>query len=697
MKTSLFFLLPLCALAAALPAAHQGSARALPQNAASFTFRALSAAPPAVPRYGKFEASWTLPHQTGNPFDPQDNDLQVAFSGPNGQRAVVPAFWDGDRWRVRYAPTAVGRYTLHVLRGSKNTAVTGLTASSFQCAASSETGFVHAKAQPVPHFVFDTGQSYYPLGMDVAWTGGTGPDYPAYFAAMGQARMNWARVWMNHWDGKNLDWAQDKANNPRRGYLLLDVARRWDMIMDQAARNNIYVQMTLQHHGQYTAKTDSNWADNPWNAANGGFLQKPDDFFTDAEARRLTRAKFRYVVARWGYSSHLLSYELFNEVQNIGESNTHFADVAAWHQEMAAYIRSLDTNHHLVTTSNSDPGTPLAQIGLDYDQIHTYPPDIVSYFAALKPAAPVPIFVGEWGYSGNGSLAEKKLVLHNGLWAGMMTPTAGAGQFWYGDAVMANHWWPEFQSATGFLQALHVPAIPSHAALVSTTTAPGPLAELSFAPPDGWGPTTRTNVTLTPGGPPPDLSGISSFVQGTNHRDLLPKPIVFDVTCTQPGEFRLEIGTVAAAGAHPVLTLDGQPTQEQDFPAAPKDHAAGQTLSLTLGAGRHQVGLFNTGTDWFVLNRIVVTHYAPPVAALARGTSASAVFWAYTRPGGPSEARGAQIAFPTLVPGAYTVRLWDIAAGRPLPVTHVNASHAGLQVLLPVFQGDIAGVAVKTP
>lgn len=696
----LFFplmLLPLGALVSAGPATAQSlPARAVSAAADRQSTRSLLAAGKVtVPRYGKFEASWTLPRQTGNPFDPQDNDIQADIRGPHDLHTVVPAFWDGDRWRVRYAPPIVGRYTLRVLRDGKSTDTFGLAPGAFRCVASQDAGFVHAQPQPAPHFVLDNGLPYYPLGMDVAWTGSDEPAYPQLLRTMGGNGMNWARIWMNHWDGKNLDWAQDKANNPRRGDLLMDVARKWDVIFDAAAQNNVYVQMTLQHHGQYTAKTDSNWADNPWNIANGGFLHAPDDFFTDAEARRLTKAKYRYIVARWGYSTHLLSYELFNEVQNIGEAQTHFADVVAWHKEMAAYIRSLDTNHHLVTTSNSDPGTPLAQIGLDYDQIHAYPPDMVSYFAALRPQAAVPVFVGEWGYSDSASLADKLAFLHNGLWAGMMTPTAGAGQFWYGDAVVRNNWWPEFRSATAFLRMLHVPSVPSQSALTPTLSAPGALADLSFAPPDGWGPTTRTLVTLAPGGATPSLSGVSSYVQGRNHRDLLPRPLVFSLTCAQPTEFRLEMGTVAAGGAHPALTLDGQPGAEHDFPAAPKDHEAGQNLSVQVPPGVHQVSVFNTGADWFVLSRVVVTHYVPPVAALARGTNHSAVFWAYARPGAPDTVAGAQIAFPKLLPGAYRVQLWDIANGKPLSASRVTATAAGLRIPLPVFTRDIAGVAVR--
>ena len=220
---------------------------------------------------------------------------------------------------------------------------------------------------------------------------------------------------MTFWDGRALDWAQDKTKNPTPGTLLLDAARRWDALLDAEAQG-IYVQVTLQHHGQYTEKVDPNWADNPWNAESGGFLARPADFFTDARARHLTRLKYRYIVARYGCSTHVLAWELFNEVQNIKETDGCFASVVAWHKEMAAFLRSQDVNRHLVTTSLSLPGEPLGEIGLDFDQPHAYPLDIVSYFAALR-GGTVPLFTAEWG-PGNQKSPTAEAFLHDGLWAG---------------------------------------------------------------------------------------------------------------------------------------------------------------------------------------------------------------------------------------------------------------------------------------
>ena len=657
---------------------------------------ALCAPPPAVPRYSKFEASWTLPAQIGNPFDPADNDVRVTFSGPDHPPVTVPAFWDGDRWRVRFAPTRPGVYALSVHRNGQSVTPIALSPARFRCVPSASFGFIRRDPKVIQRFVFDNGRTFYPLGMDAAWTNHQMPDYPPTFVRMHAAGMNWVRIWMNYWDGKTLDWSPDKAKNPKPGYFLMDAARRWDTIMDAADKNGVFVQMTLQHHGPYTEHTDPNWRDNPFNMANGGFLARPDDFFTDAEARRLTRSKYRYIVARWGYSTHLMGWELFNEVQNITEARSHFADVVNWHKEMASAIRAEDTNRHLVTTSNSPTDDPLAKIGLDYDQIHVYTSDIVSFFAALH-GTDRPYFTGEWGPSD----AKKDMTeafLHDGLWSSLMAPTAGAGQFWYWDQVIPHAWWPQYASASGFLRAFSVGSHPGLTALSPRVRADGAYGDLSFTPPGGFEKATRETVTLSSNGQTPDLAGVPGFFQGQNHRDMMPRPIVFVLDCPSPCRFRLGVGNVAKAGAHPVLTVDGKQGAEADFPAGDADHDAAQTLSVDhLSAGPHRIGLFNTGPDWFVIHRLTVTRYAPPIAALAKGDAHHAFFWAYARDRSGAKPAQATLVLPGLAPGTYHVRLWDPWQGREIAPVQAVTRAGAVEVALPRMTRDLAGMVAPMP
>jgi len=652
------------------------------------------AALPAVPRFAKFEASWTLPGQAGNPFDPADNDVRVTFGGPGLPSVSVPAFWDGDRWRVRFAPTRPGPYALSVERNGQSVAPVGLRPARFRCVPSASFGFVRRDPSVTQRFVFDNGRTFYPLGMDAAWTNGQMPAYAPAFARMHAAGMNWARVWMTHWDGKNLEWTPDKAHNPPIGRYDLAAARRWDVIMDAAEKDGVFVQMTLQHHGPYTEKTDPNWRDNPFNAANGGFLAHPDDFFTDSRARLLTRNKYRYIVARWGYSTHLMGWELFNEVQNITEARPHFDDVVNWHKEMAQAVRAEDVNHHLVTTSNSPPGDPLAHVGLDYDQVHTYPADIVSFFAAQR-GADTPVFTAEWGPAD----AKKDMTesfLHDGLWSSLMAPTAGAGQFWYWDQVIPHSWWPQYASASGFLRAFSAGDHSGLAALSPRLRTTGALGELSFTPPGGFEKATRETVTLSADGRTPDLSGVPSFIQGSNHRDMMPRPITFVLDCPTSCRFLLDIGAVAKAGAHPVLTVDGGPGAGADFPAASADRDAKQTLAVELSAGPHRVGLSNTGTDWFVVRRLAVTHYAPPVAALAKGDARHAFFWAYSRDRSASAPVKATLVLTGLAPGAYIVRLWDPWRGHEIAPVRAVTRAGAVEVMLPAMTRDVAGMVAPS-
>ena len=188
-----------------------------------------NANPTNIPAYAKFEASFTVSGQTGNPFDPLQNDIDVAFRNERGNTVIVPAFWDGDRWRVRFAPEHVGTYTLRVLRsGAAIPTPADLTASTFHCVRSGDPGFIRVDKKSPQHFVFDNGEAYYPQGIDVAWSGGNVPAYPEMIGKLGAAHMNWARVWMTFWDNKALEWASDKSKNPPIGQYSLDAARRWD-------------------------------------------------------------------------------------------------------------------------------------------------------------------------------------------------------------------------------------------------------------------------------------------------------------------------------------------------------------------------------------------------------------------------------------------------------------------------------------
>ena len=134
--------------------------------------------------------------------------------------------------------------------GAKTTPKT-LNPTAFTVTGAPEAGFIARDPSHPTRFAFDNGAVYYPLGNDVPWRSGPNADVPDYLTQMGAAGENWARVWMCHWDGKNLDWPAVPGN---LAALNLNVARHWDAIIDSAEKNGVYLQITLQHHGQYSTR-----------------------------------------------------------------------------------------------------------------------------------------------------------------------------------------------------------------------------------------------------------------------------------------------------------------------------------------------------------------------------------------------------------------------------------------------------------
>ena len=644
-----------------------------------------------VPQYSRFEGAFTVPGQSGNPFDPTANDVDVDIDGPAG-KSIVPAFWDGTGWKVRFTPTSTGAYSATVRRNGRACDAQWSTPSTFKCAKSKSAGFVRRSTELTQGFAFDNGEPFYPIGMNLAWLpNDDGKAYEEAFTSMNANGMRWARVWMTFWDDKALEWRSD-GKNPAIGELSLDSARKLDRVVDAAGKEGVYIQLVLQHHGQYTTKTDPNWSQNPFNVANGGFLKEPQDFFTDPKAIALTKAKYRYIVARWGYSPNIMAYELFNEVQNISEAHPDFSAVVNWHRQMADYLRSIDVDHHMVTASYTNPGNDLSKAGFDYLQIHDYVPDILTYFSTADYAtADRPVFVGEWGSNHK----QTEQTTHDGVWSSIFTNGAAPGMFWYWDQVQAQNWWPSFKSASTYLSRFGVHDQRTKTILPVVVDSPGKLSKLQFAFPGGWDSTKSFDIDLLPTGGITGLAGVSSFVQGNGHRDMTSQPILFRVHSTATGRFSVRAGRISANGAHPTLLVDGMPAVDRDYPGMGKDVDGNDTLGANLSPGEHTVSLFNNGPDWFTVDSISVDNYVPALAAFARTDGHTIDFWAYNRNRESTDPIDGTLTINNQPDGRYKIRYWDTTRQVELSSTIIKAVAGDLVIPIHGLVHDWAGTATR--
>ncbi|MCC6443211.1 MAG: DUF5060 domain-containing protein [Armatimonadetes bacterium] len=650
-------------------------------------------------RFQKMEVRFQPPPVTGNPFDYRQVDIRAVVSVPDGNTCRVPAFYDGEKgWKVRFTALRAGRHRWRfTLNGKPFRPGTMQTVLSPYEAM--HRGFVRRRGR---EFVFDSGARYYPLGHNQGWQTETGP-IPALLEAMGRAGENWSRIWMCHWDGKNLDWLSGEAMAKR--HLSLEAARRWDEIVEAAERSGLRLQVALQHHGPYSTTTDSNWRENPWNRANGGFLAAPEEFFTHPEALERTRMKYRYILARWGYSPAVMAWELWNEVQWTDAARKDWEKVARWHDDMAAFLRREDPFKHLITSSSMEPGHRQYR-NLDYAQPHVYTADIISHFrrgagSLLKSGKPA--FYGEWGPSGR-SLWDTRF-LHQGLWAGIMTPASGAPGWWAWDRLTPEEMLRHFRPVSLLLAQSGLASRPFLKIAPLKVLAEG-QAPLILSPQGGWSASRTDTVVLEPGGENREAAALPLFFQGKFHREMHPEAVRFLVRYAQPGFFKIRVGTVARAGAFPRLSLDGQEMHPevdgkpsdawQGYPPAVRDTRVSQTLAVPVPAGKHTVTLRNTGDDWFALEEIRLEPYAPALSALALADSRYMAGWIYHRGrldpedvSGQPAAEG-RIEITGLRPGPYRLVWWDTAKGRVIGRQTVKIAGPKTLISVPRFRRDIA-------
>ena len=623
--------------------------------------------------YPKIEASFTVLTPITDPFD-YSNDVRVLIVEPDSTTISLPAFFDGGTtWRVRHTPTMPGIFSVSniTLNGS------ALSYANLQPALWTVTGFPtgagHVRVDPANprRFITSNGRRFFPVGENMAWSS-PGANALNIFPKMGAAHENWSRVWMTHFYegsglGLNLDWP--KVNNTL-GQLSLNNAQHWDAIVAAADQAGIHFQMTLQHHGQYASTTgsnvDPNWEQNPYNTANGGFLSSATNFFTDATAQNLTKRKLRYIVARWGYSTSIMGWELFNEVQFTDAAYANQWDnIEAWHNMMASFLRSQDAYHHLITSS-SDLNEPIWD-QTDYYQHHDYPSDLITGIQGapdISAGQPVgPDFSGECGIN-----TTPHVGISPPVWAGLMAGQSGDAMPWYWDTIDPNNDYFLIKAAADFVT---VSGLADENALTKSTpqVATGSDGPLVFGLGGGFNPASQD--TFTVGASAPDGAGSAPpYLQSENgHPGWTPNGYTFNVSYPTAGIFSVQILQIAACGATLQIILDGVTKTNVTF--ANNQNCGGNyngtdtnvSFSINISPGSHSVQLLDTGNDWLLLGNITLNPYVAALGAYAIGTNDWQALWLWNRANvfaaTPGPSASGTVAVAGLDAGTYSGTWWD--------------------------------------
>lgn len=715
---------------------------------------ALDAVPLSAPRaWEPLEFRVTGVPDGGNPFDPESRRVDATFQLPSGESLTVPAFWyreherrlDGRRetvnatappeWRLRFLPTVPGPHGI-VLTVLTNGQPAGEAATrAFDVAdnpqpparlgqvrlATNRRYFETADGQPLPL-----------VGANVCWHGARGTfDYDDWFGALAQAGGNFARLWMAPWA-----FGIETEAGARLNYRL-DRAWQLDHVFRLAERHGIYLLLCFDYHGMFETRPDfwganDNWKIHPYNAANGGPCATQNDFFTHPKARALYQKRLRYLLARYGYSAHLLAWQFFNEIDNVYRY-LRPADVAAWHADLGDWLKAHDPWRHLVTTSltgGSDRPEIWRLPQMDFAMYHSYaqadPAAVLPGIAhRFLEAYGKPMMIGEFGTDWRGWRREQDPYLRGwrqGVWAGALGGSVGTSMSWWWESIHADRLYPRFTALRSILEPAGWGT--GEWQPIRFTTTGEPPARLGQPQPSatpfsvtlplgpGWG--EKPEGLLAVGDP--DASGrsartLNGFVHGTAHAALR-SPFQVEVWATNGARLVLHLNSVSNGAALAVL-LDGQPIYERNLPdkdgRTTTSNEYNEDIAVDLPAGRRLVEIRNTGSDWFHLDwvrfeNLLRAEYADgwrpsPISVGLRREHSALLYIVNPRASYPANATNAvvepwgagDVKLSGMPAGRYQVQWFEPKSGDRVGRNSVTSDGDVLLLPLPDFTEDLAG------
>jgi hypothetical protein len=436
-------------------------------------------------QYELVELEFTLRKVYDNPYDADEVGVDLIITDGNEKMMAIPCFFteeyvhDEDEgkwtltgkssWKARYTPDKPGDYNYHIrindIDGTIRSQYRQLSITSRQ-----HKGFIRNYTSN--YLLFEDGSPFFANSFNLCIPPRDKPfDYEYFFKKWKENRMNYTRLWLAPPWGKYafaLEWT-DGQFPTQKGKLGLkrynqEVAARLDNFMQTAEQYNIYVMLCLGDERELETGIFRDeelphnrpfWHANPYNRENGGPAASPLEFFILEEAKALYKNRLRYLIARWGYSTNMIIWEFWNEIDHpkwCQDWTFVKHTVANWHKEMGEYIRKNDPYNHLISTSFShDNNQPLIWNlpEMDVVQAHNYGGSknlargSLEMTLELKMAFPdKPMFISEYGTDFHGYTHEggaEEVGIHNAIWATALSGATGIAQWWWWNTIDENN------------------------------------------------------------------------------------------------------------------------------------------------------------------------------------------------------------------------------------------------------------------
>jgi hypothetical protein len=370
-----------------------------------------------VGKYAKLELTVELNASFTNAYNPDEIDLQGEFTSPTRKVWKVNGFYDGSQWKIRFAANETGTW-YYVVKARDSTGRTQNSTAVFSCVASTNHGWV--KIAPNHRYLsYDDGTSFYGVGACYPWSNSTNG-----FDQMQQLGFNTYVYWNGTYDregGNNL------IESTASGLGRYDAAkcRRIDNLIDWSEARGLGMILVIWPHDYLSEGMRGwpvGWPKNPY-----ATITTSTNFYADTNAWAYQKKMYRYIIARWGYSPALLSWQTIDEISGTPGWVANRPAANAWAGRIAKFFQTQDPFKHPSNASHGnfwDEGNQADDLSNTEIYGNYSLSNIVSTIHRLWNGYEKPCIMGETGVDRAAEVAHRK------LWAGLASGISITPLFW---------------------------------------------------------------------------------------------------------------------------------------------------------------------------------------------------------------------------------------------------------------------------
>ncbi len=670
--------------------------------------------------YGKFELTVELTANFKNPYDYNEMGLQAVFLALNGKRDTVDAFYvepykrdlssniavktGVPTYKIRYAPQSTGLYKYWLLNNGRQ---------------SDEGHFTSLRDDKAPGFIrknrtnylqYSNGKQFIVIGENVNCPAeNVFSDYTRWMDKLSANGANLMNVWMIY-AGFGIEWTDlnNKAFGGLKKYNQQNAAHL-DWLLDECDKKELYLLLGLNTSGGESSTVNPPWSQNPYNAKNGGPCQTQGEFFKNNEAKAILKNRLKYIVARYGYSKNIMAWNLFIEADGIKDYKNYKKDVVEWNGEMSAYLKNIDVNHHLVTTSYSskvENENTWKLPGIDFTQTHSYVktelPEkrIVQANRAYLDKFKKPTLTAEFGIDPANvdlnNLDPHGIYFHNVLWSSVMGGAMGTAlTYWWHNYIDPQNLYYHFKTLAAFVSRI---PLKDENYQPARAIIRGSANDISIRPNAGWFAQTDTEFMVDQLGnisPSEDRLGI--YLYGKLLNTQWRTPVIFAVNFMNKGYLSVSVGD---ATLYPALSvsIDGKKPVERKV-------VKNTTYRFAIPAGTHTIKVENSGNDWFWVNEYSFSNAGANINAYvlinelkskAAGYLLNQQYnWKARLVKETLDKQNGTLVIPGMQKGNYSITFYDPATLKKITSFNQAFSTGDLTIQLPVISWDAAFTAEK--